>query len=436
MALYVSAAGDNTTGAGWATAYNTVETAFAAASLGEIIYVDSAYANSTAVTKAYNGPTGSAEQPCLIISVDKTGDPEPPTTGDYLAGATETSTGSSADITFGIGDGAIFYGFTFESGDNIGWLDGGHWRYRDCKFRMTGTGVSDIMDSDKLNLILEFDDTTFRFGNAQHNFEAGQGSKHWFRGCSIEAGGTAINELYQSIATRGGQIIMESCDWSGMVNGAPILGDLPTSSDDGTATFLHMSRCKLPTSGVLTDDTFAAYGTRLEAYSIDSGDTTYKFQVQSYEGAVSESTATYRTATYDGTNGYSAQMVSTAQAIKAAFPLRFKLSDFWAAADPTLTVELTSDSTLTRQEFWLEIEYPKVADGANGQHADTLDADRILGSGTTLTTSVESWTSAKSNKYAVAHTIADGQAGVHTVWVNLAPSAIKTVYVDPHVDIT
>jgi len=30
----------------------------------------------------------------------------------------------------------------------------------------------------------------------------------------------------------------------------------------------------------------------------------------------------------------------------------------------------------------------------------------------------------------------DSAAGVHSVWVNIAATSAKTVYVDPHVDVT
>ena len=91
-----TAAGGTNTGGSWVNAFNSttaLATAFAAMAAGDTLWVNSSSAelDSTA-NKAYTSP-GTAAAPCRIISVNTTTN-APPLTGDYLAGASFTTTTS------------------------------------------------------------------------------------------------------------------------------------------------------------------------------------------------------------------------------------------------------------------------------------------------------------------------------------------------------
>jgi hypothetical protein len=133
------------------------------------------------------------------------------------------------------------------------------------------------------------------------------------------------------------------------------------------------------------------------------------------------------------TPAFSAKMVSSATA-SYNLPLRFKLTEFYSTANPTITTEtITAGVTLTDAEFWIEIEYPDATDEAYGK-VDITSKNVILTAATNLTTSTAAWTEdlAGEVKQKVTETISGGAAGIHTVWAYLAKPS-TTVYVDPDV---
>ena len=70
---------------------------------GDVIYVDSALVSAIATgTMTITGPSSTGAGALRVISVDSTGDPQPPVVGDYLRGAKLQVTdlgGSTIDIT-------------------------------------------------------------------------------------------------------------------------------------------------------------------------------------------------------------------------------------------------------------------------------------------------------------------------------------------------
>ena len=130
-------------------------------------------------------------------------------------------------------------------------------------------------------------------------------------------------------------------------------------------------------------------------------------------------------------------MTSGANALDAVRPLRFKLSEFYSAANPTLTVEtITAGVTLQDDEFWLEIDYPNSTNEALRDRDDSSRQDVGWSGGSgpgtpaNLTTSTEAWTEDLGSevKQKVAVTISSGAAGIHTVWACLTkPSTTVTL---------
>jgi len=200
------------------------------------------------------------------------------------------------------------------------------------------------------------------------------------------------------------------------------------------------NRCKLPSGVALLDSSTLQNESFIKVYG-SNADTIYEFQEKTYEGSTVSATNCYRTngAKYDGTNGYSAKMVSDSTTKELISPLRFKLADVWCSANPTLTIHIiTSNITLQNDEFWIEIEYPDATIGALGKIDRTSRAATILTTPANLTSdSGEGWTEdlASEVKQKIVETISGGQAGIHTIWACLAKPS-TTIYVCSKVDVS
>lgn len=198
-------------------------------------------------------------------------------------------------------------------------------------------------------------------------------------------------------------------------------------------TSLH--KCKMPAGRDIVSYTTAPANKALIS-SCDVGDGYHYFEQMTFEGFVREDTTNYLAATYDGTNGFSAILEANTFASISA-PLRYKLITIPAqdlTATTTYTVNFTSDTTLTDQDFWIELSRPDATDMALGVTQTTRPAS-ILTTGTPHTTNSETWEGGGTNTYEDTISVT-GMTGVDNglveIWVNLAVPSID-VWVDPAV---
>jgi hypothetical protein len=424
MASYVNsnAVGLNN-GTSWADAFTSISSLSGAERLTFVA------SNHTEVISSSNALIGTPASPHRVISCDET---QPEGSEVYKKGVAGQFTAATA-FSFTGTQSVTYHGIWFAptTGINVGssqvichdcnfvaasqWTLGAvdaHYEFHNCKFRQNGSST--------LAMVLD---------------DAG---RYLFRGCDILAGGTAIDYLFQLVNTNGGYVHFEACDWSGIKSGGYLLGSgaLPTSTSDGNNSLITFSRCKLPTSGGFINGTPTQRGFRVENYNVDSTNTIYNTYVEDQYGTAVDDTSVYRAGTYDGTNPYSILVTPAARTKKWLEPMRFKLSEFWADANKTLTVELTYQAAqYDNSEAWLEIEYPDATTGALGKFATTKPAT-VTTAPTNLDNSAAVWTNPKAKVDKISHTVTGGQAGVHTVWACFAPAAAnREVYVDPRVAI-
>jgi hypothetical protein len=218
-----------------------------------------------------------------------------------------------------------------------------------------------------------------------------------------------------------------------------------TNFADSLAVF---KRIKLPASFAGFTTTFEfqhAYAPPFQVHSYGNADQYYKFYECGIEGYIEESTALYRDdgATYDGTNGFSAKLVSSDQVIEASGAvLRFKLSEITLdlTAQKTLTVHMCQDAgtVLQNDEFWLVVEHSDATDLALGTLQDTRL--ELLGSATDLTASTKTWTGdsggADHRQCSLTISAITGADNAQvTVWACIAKPS-TTLYVCPKVDVS
>jgi hypothetical protein len=120
---------------------------------------------------------------------------------------------------------------------------------------------------------------------------------------------------------------------------------------------------------------------------------------------------------------------------------------YLTTANQTITVEFVEDAAtaMTKAEFWIEVLQSNSTPplGTVSSTRDEAGANAFgLGTAAAADNSTETWTGSvitgmtNENESKCSVTVAGGAAGVHSVWVNIAPSSAKTVYVCPHVDVT
>jgi len=305
-------------------------------------------------------------------------------------------------------------------------------RFYDCTFTISGANASfDFIT--KINGEAIFENCTFTVNHISESFDMLPSSKLVFHDCSY-TGATSPTTIFSGIQDQA-TIEFDSCDWSAGTN---LVGDVAAVASGGTA-FVRGWRSKIPANVFVSSPLNST--TRVELYGCTSGTTLYDVYIGDAYGITQDTTAIYRSGKYDGTNGYALKASTTASGKPGNIGHRIHVCDVWAAANSTITLELLTHTgvTLDESEAWLEIIQPD-STGPLGTHSHTRDANYGLGTPATLTTGAgyAAWTGgiATDNSYKLSHTVTGGAAGIHSVFLVLATSSAKDVWIDPHVDVT
>ena len=258
------------------------------------------------------------------------------------------------------------------------------------------------------------------------------GKLQWLGGYLTAASG--VTKLIDSLYKPHPQWIIRDVDLSA-VGTANALVDV---ADTGLTDVLF-ERCKLP-SGAFVPATGTWPGCQSGKVFLShcsSGNATYDFYKNSYEGTVEDNTSIYRSGgASDGTTALSVKMVSSANCVENLIALDSIAITGWTTSttEKTFTVEGVWDSATNIQddEIWMELEYP--ADNSSGLGAIAKDKCAILGTPANQTASTETWTGtsgfSNENKFKLSVTVTPGKAGPITARVYLA-KASTTVYIDP-----
>ena len=405
----------------WSNAFTTLLSADTAASDGDTIYIASDHSETTSSTLTINFDY-SVNDKVKIISIKRsTGELETMATG---GGSIATTAASGADIF--LKGSAYFNGVKIFSDDNLT-IGGGlnHHIYTDCDIRANDS----ISFTSNHETAIELNNCTISvitpgsFSISKVNVT--------MKGGSISKYDTAYGFLRNTYA-EGAIVTFIGVDLSSIPTGAAVINDTNTES-----SCIIFERCKMWSGWSVPDLLYPAAGT-VKLHSCDTADGQTFFTEVSFCGRTIQDTANHRTP------DFSAKMVSNANTSKYTTPLRFKLSEFYATANPTLTVEYIheaqgsgSGGDLQDDEFWIEIEYPDSTDEALGKLDQSNRASTILATPADQDNSTESWTENLTGevKQKSEVTISGGAAGIHTVWACLAKPS-TTVYVDPDVTVS
>lgn len=418
-------------------AYLTLQAALATVDAGGIVYIASEHNQTQATDLTLASANGTSSQPVKIISVDKdNSDAYLPMIDDASPGYIEVTGGT--DINFHGWD--IYQGVTGKMGDN--------WQSQaqndinviceDCTWEIENRIIIGTGDA-SVNVIWKNCDLIFTAGG---EFNTDGGSFSWFGGSVTFNGGSVTTNLFQLPTARPTKLLIVGVDFQDLDSGDYIVGTVGSN----TMCDVLISGCKVPSAlGGLITGSITGENNRVRFRSVSNSDIIYQFQEEYFNGQIVQDTGIYLDATYDGTNGYSAKMVSNANAEEYHRPLKFELCELWVSATgKVLTVELiTTDASaavaLNNDDFWIEVEYPDSTTKALSNILSTRMANPQATPAALASSSkgAGDWTGelTSTNYYKVDLDftgVADEAVGVYKITAFLArPST--TVYIDPKI---
>lgn len=301
-----------------------------------------------------------------------------------------------------------------------------------------GRFIIGAAESSALRVRMDWKDCTLEFNSTSTNRVGISVAADWnWRGGSITSlTATAIN-LFQ---TKSGEINWDGIDLSTMPTGT-VIADEDWAGGPHAGAIVRMRNCRMPSgwAGTLQGGgrkvgnsmvlTALGYSNKYRVYAAD------------YWGDVIPETTIVRTGgASDGTNALPSWKIVTQGSAAVNFPLGVfytppMFSQFVTTGSKTATVEIANSSlNLKDDEIWIEV----MAMGVTGSPQTLLASSRkadLLASGTTLTSSSETWGGSPTYKQKMSVSFTVNEAGPVTVRVCAArPST--TVYVDPRVTIT
>lgn len=335
-------------------------------------------------------PTGAG---LTIISVDDTA------IDAYLVGAKEQTNG--AITTTG---NAKYIGFEHDTANAINAGGNSSAIYVDSTLVLSSG--SDYVGAVADGAIVEVINSTVSCANATNGIRVQNGAMAVFRSTAFTGVNLTNLVLTGSFANAGGCASFYGCDVS-IVTGT-LNGDGSAQGvDDRIEVILDM--CELD-SGVASSVDFANYNQffKMTRSSDVSAGHDYQFNLKTLSGEASDNTSVTRDeddAFAESGQRISYEIVTSTECNQATpfvmdFP-NLRYAELSSVSSDTLRLFLTTNTTLTDNEFYVELAYPdgtskNVTNSISSQNADYFAV------GTTLTTdSSSTWTGGLSNDYQI-----------------------------------
>ncbi|MDF1551918.1 MAG: hypothetical protein P1P84_02595 [Deferrisomatales bacterium] len=440
--LYVAHTGSNTSPYDtWAKAATTLQTALTAATTADLILVSHTHAESDAASVGldFGGKALS------VICVDDADDT--PVSNYQAAGNGEIkSTGGSITIKNGIG---FLHGLRLAT--DYGY---GSWY---CGNGSSGNGTEAFY----------FSKAYLKCGGSQYTMQLGYGENLHavYEDCDFDADASTMQTRVgygANIQIFGGRVLNAAYGGTGIFGVATYAGWLEVDGTDLTALAttdnlavdhssngrgdISLRRLKLPGSWVGEYIATRYKGTRVSAMGCAAAHdgTNYAHQIQYYlgmgAGEVVDETTTVRSATFDGTHGYSFRADTDADCDSAhhlAVPLGSVRLDPTAAASDVVDVYFTSDTALDDSDVWMRICISGGTTSWNPGRTLTSARTRPGETPTGYTSGQGSWTSGKTYTYKASLDLSAEDVEEGEVLVDLiVAKASLTLYVCPQVEVS
>lgn len=420
----------------WANAKATLAGALSAAAAGDIIYVDKVTANTVATTTTHT-IAGTAANPIKIVSVNSTGNPQPPTASE--SGASSETSGTSS---FTISGSSYFSGMTFRAGqgtaNNVSFTldntDGHIQKYENCTLHLASTNATAALlvgvSSTSVEGQVEFKNTKVIFGAAGQTMRVYV--KFRWDGGELASGTAAVTTLISN-GSMGIDAVISGVDLS---RGASTMNLIGTNfGQHGKVIFRN---CKLPASwtGKLIATSPLA-GSRVTMHNCSSGSTMYPMWEETIAGKLVHEATVVKTGGANDGAAYSWKITSTTSASYPVVPFTTsELPAKWIStvgSQVTVSVDVLADNAvgLTNEEIWLEVQYP----GSTDAKTDFVSSAKasFTTAAATVPSSTATWTTTgvtNPQKQKLTVTFTPQRAGfIHGKVCVAKPSA--TVYVDP-----
>lgn len=448
MATYFVASGGSNTAPydTWAKAATSLQTALTAASTaGDIVVIQYNGVPSTDSSLSADTTYTFAADASLISASNDGGSAYTPTLmGDtyWIGHATLQRSITVATSSFEV----FIYGVTLRvsgsTADNIRLAtDNASARYESCTFSIENTGTGCVIclgspSSNQANCSVVCKGCIFRFGNTAQGFEV-SGLIELYE-CSLHGSSSVPTTLFGDFANMSSMVV-DGCDFS--ASGATMVGSSGTSAR--ASIVIRNTKVPAAVTWFAAQTPASKASNELTVLNCSSGDEHYHFGYYNAFGSVVAVSGKYASggAKYDGTNGVSWQIDTTAN---AAFGTPFVTPwiDLYHSGTSAITpsLEILRDGSATaydNDEVWAEFSYQ----GTSGSTKATFVDDRMAVGGTPAAQTTGSlgagdWTgeggTAWFGKLNPASAITPAEIGMLRARVCVGLQS-ATVYVDPYI---
>lgn len=404
---------------------------------GDTLYVSNNHAETQAAAMTVSPTNGTYTLPNYCVCVNDSVAPPAAT----ATSATVSTTGANG-ITVG-NNPCYFYGLNFSGGSGSSSAslqpqcsNAGFTVFDTCGFTLNNTNVNSTftLAGNQIfgELMLRMVNCNFVFGATGQSAMTGNNNNVFEQvGGSWAKTGSVPTSLFKQTAFNNKNLyaVLRDADM------LAITGTIVDTSNGNTAfqsIVVQFENCNVGSGATFLSASNNPNPLSLAFHNCDSAATSYRYGYYTFSGSVVNENTIVRTGgASDGTTGLSWNINTTAAASYDA-PFACEPITQWnslTTGTHTATIELTSNTTLTNNNIWVELEYL----GTSGNPLGSVVTSRclLLATPATLNTSGATWGGgALTNKYNISLSFTPKIAGTIKARVCVAAPSIQ-VYVDP-----
>jgi len=395
--------------------------------------------HETSASGTYLRLNGTLSNPTHVVSVDDTGDPEPPTASQ--SGAIIETTNATHIYVTGTGTvtGTAFltgYGLYLNATGDAQQI------YNNCTLKINHslTGSAADINTGLANAgsaqLTEFNDCAFVLGRFNYHQIIVYGTTRINGGSISKPTDVGFGEAIFNKGASGEStdLIAVGVDMSSCPTDMAVFNYV--AANIASASDAVIRRCKFPAgwSGQLLNGAILSAGPRFAMYDCDDGDTWWSLWIEEYGGSIRDETTLVRTGGAEVVHKMTALSVcSVATSLRSD---RYAIPNTAVGYPITLDVHILHDSLtdLHNGDIWIDVSYKSETGSPLAPFATTKVAS-VFDATTDYANTTETWVTTgltNPNKQKLSITVTPQNPGDIEVTVRLA-KASTTVYVDPRV---